>query len=106
MKPLRVPLKLESEKQTVDQGHVQGLFAFQLFLPPETFEELLLSATESWETNGCDPRFIQIGMAAARAAYRGETSWTAQASSLSLDDAAEDRSDESNLLAGGCGSAP
>ena len=101
MKPLRVALKLESEKQAVDQGHIQGLFAFQLFLPPETFEALLLSATELWERNDCDRRFIQIGMAAARAAYRGEASWTAQASSLSLNDAPEDRSDQCNLLADG-----
>ncbi len=85
MKPLRVAPKLESEKQAVDQGHVQGLFASKLFLSPDSFEELLRSATELWESNGCDPRFIQIGMAAARAAYRGETSWAAQASSLSLD---------------------
>ena len=86
MKPLRVAPKLESEKQAVDQGHDHGLFAFQLFLPAETFEELLLSATELWERNGCDPRFIQIGTAAARAAYGGENSWAAQASSLPPDD--------------------
>jgi hypothetical protein len=64
MQPLRVVPKLELEKQAVDQGHVQGLFASKLSLPPESFEELLRSATELWETNGCDHRFVEIGIAA------------------------------------------
>ena len=69
--------KLESEKQAVDQDHVQSLFAPKLFLPPGTFEELLRCSTELWEKNGCDPRFSQIGIAAAPAAYREEISWRA-----------------------------
>jgi len=87
MPNLPVALKLESEKQALDQGMIHGLFASKLFLPPDTFEELLRSSTELWEQNGCEPRLIQIGLAAARAAYRGESpAWTSRAASLSLRD--------------------
>jgi hypothetical protein len=38
---------LESEKQAIDQGHLHGLLASKLFLPPEMFDELLRTAARS-----------------------------------------------------------
>lgn len=63
---------LESEKQAIDQGLVHGMFASRLFLPPETFEEMLKETAAQWQNLGCDPRFIQLGLEAARAAFRCE----------------------------------
>jgi hypothetical protein len=81
MSGLAVLPVLESEKQAIDQGHLHGLFAFKLFLPPEMLDELLLTATDLWRTNGCEPRLIELAMEAARAAYRGEVSWLAELAS-------------------------
>ncbi|HXU58386.1 MAG TPA: hypothetical protein VN710_06530 [Verrucomicrobiae bacterium] len=64
--------RLESEKQAIDQGLVHGMFASRLFLPPETFEEMLRETAALWQNLGCDPRFIRLGIDAARAAYRCE----------------------------------
>ena len=86
MSGLAVLPVLESEKQAIDQGHLHGLFASKLFLPPEMLDELLRTATDLWRSNGCDPRLIALAMEAARAAYRGEVSWLSQLASLSLDD--------------------
>ena len=86
MSGLAVLPMLELEKQAIDQGHLHGLLASKLFLPPEMLDELLRTATDLWRGNGCDPRLIALAMEAARAAYRGEVSWLAQLASLSLDD--------------------
>ena len=86
MSGLAVLPVLELEKQAIDQGHLHGLFASKLFLPPEMLDELLRTATDLWRGNGCDPRLIELAMEAARAAYRGEVSWLSQLASLSLDD--------------------
>ena len=83
MSGLAVLPVLESEKQAIDQGHLHGLFASKLFLPPEMLDELLRTATDLWRSNGCDPRLIELAMEAARAAYRGEVSWLSQLASLS-----------------------
>jgi len=64
--------RLESEKQAIDQGLVHGMFASRLFLPPETFEEMLRETAALWQNLGCDPRFIRLGIDTARAAYRCE----------------------------------
>jgi len=64
--------RLESEKQAIDQGLVHGMFASRLFLPPETFEEMLRETAALWQNFGCDPRFIRLGIDAAHAAYRCE----------------------------------
>jgi hypothetical protein len=63
---------LESEKQAIDQGLVHGMFASRLFLPPDTFEEMLKETAALWQNLGCDTRFIRLGIDAARAAYRCE----------------------------------
>ena len=57
---------LESAKQAIDQGLVHGMFASRLFLPPETFEEMLKETAALWQNLGCDPRFIRLGIDAAR----------------------------------------
>ena len=65
--------KLESKEEAIDQGRTHGMSAWDYFLPPEMFEEVLKSIVGGWRHGGCDPGWIVAGEEAADAAYRGKS---------------------------------